>query len=136
MVSLPRYASLRSVSDEQFHLYPAPDSSEVTTMKVAYAARVQRVSEASSIVLIPEAREALITGGEFFMMRLRYAKYPNVWGQFQRDFLSAIDGARAAANRHLAAANMTIFPDFDGQLSYPYGDAGFNPSVAYYKITR
>ena len=132
---VPEFLSILSELDSLIYVAPKIDTASVTSIRVPYFAKIQRISEATSIALSPEAREALITGGEFFAMRYRYAKFPQVWRPFQDDFYRAIAGARAAANRWLAQAFSTAVPEVFGSLSTG-GDsnASLNPPNVFIRV--
>jgi len=124
----PTWASLRSPLDDDIYISPLIDPTNVTTIKMAYIARLQRPSEAtgSTLRLIPEVREALIRGGEAYVMRLRYAKYPNIWTPFWGQFKESILSAQAADRRWLATAHLGATPDMAGNLTSLPGS--FKPS--------
>jgi hypothetical protein len=118
-VGRPAYASLRSPLDDDIYVSPVIGAADLSSIKMSYLARLQRPSEATgaTIKLTPEAREALIRGGEAYLMRLRYAKYPNIWGPFWAQFEKAISTAQAADRRWLAAAHPSAQPEMVGILS-------------------
>lgn len=108
---VPSIASVKSEHDDTASIHPPVDTAQVSTMKVCYYARVQRPSEVEEIYLTPETREALIAGGEFYMMRYRYKHQANVWMPFERLFLHAIDRAKGAAARRQGTYHNFAAPD-------------------------
>ena len=125
MPARPLYLSLRSPLDDEIYVSPTIDPTTLASIKIAYLARIQRPSEAtnSTIKLTPEAREALIRGGEAYAMRTRYAKYAPIWTPFWAQFKEAILTAQAADRRWLAATHPSAVPEMMGQISYlPVGN--------------
>jgi hypothetical protein len=112
--SCPQYLSMQSPLDDGIYFAPAIAAGDVTTIRVPYWARVQRISESSTISLLPETREALISGGTALYMKDRYAKAPNVWRPHMADFEDMTVGAINASTRWLSAVQHSIFPDLDG----------------------
>ena len=114
----PAYASIKNEKEGLIYLVPAIDASEVDTIVFSYFGRVQRPSEEDGdLLLTAETREALIAGGEFFIMRYRYAKFPRIWESFYDDFQRAMDGAIAANNRWIEATHPSAVPELEGVLS-------------------
>lgn len=113
---VPLILSMRNELDTAIHVFPAFDVADIETLRVNYLARIQRPSEVSSLAVTPEAREALISGGQAFMVRYRHLAKPNVWRPMFEDFKDAVMGAKAAANRWLAATHASAVPELDGQI--------------------
>ncbi len=133
----PKYASLRSEKDAvALFIWPKLDVGETGKMIFTYIARVQRPSEVSSLIILQETREALISGGEYFAARWRYLKQPNVWRPLYKEFLDTIDGAKAAANRNLQANHMSIYPEESGSLPFGSGFEVLNPNTVYIRVSR
>jgi hypothetical protein len=127
----PVYLSLRGLEDG-IYLWPYVDTDEVASIRIPYYARVQRPSEASEIALLPETREALIAGGEFLVMKARYAKLPNVWQPYRMDFERAATAALGASKRWLTAAYQAAYPELAGSL--PSIATPMNPGTVYIKV--
>ena len=137
LTGAPAYASIRSEKDTQaLFIWPKLSITDVDHFVLTYIGRVQRPSEVTSLAILPETREALITGGEYFAARWRYLKNPSIWGPMRKEFLDAIDGARAAANRNLHANHMALYPELVGSLPFGSGFDVINPSTTWFKVTR
>ncbi len=97
-----------------------------------YYARVQRISEATTVSLLPEAREALLAGGEFMAMREKFKDKPNIWGMFESDFYRMVSGAKAAARRAEKQSLTFAIPlDVGGRTSRNLGS-----DVVFIKLKR
>jgi hypothetical protein len=130
-VGTPVILSQKGIEDG-LQVFPAIDPAAFTTIKIPYYARIRRPSEASELLMLPETREALIAGGEFMVMRFRYAKFPNIWGSFRDDFERTCEAAIGASKRWLGAAHMAAYPEEAGSL--PSGATPLNPGTVYIRI--
>ena len=117
----PLWVSYLNEFDDRLYLTPGPDA-EVATIRLPYFARIQAPSEVldAQLLLMPEVREALVTGGEFFMIRYRHADAPAIWVPFRNDFETAIRRARGAAARQAGAFSTLCVPDEIGQVLTPF----------------
>lgn len=113
----PEILSQASERDLTIYVAPKIDPAAVYQIRLSYLARVQRPSEATTLYLLPETREALITGGEAFITRSHYLKYPNIWSPMFVDFDRTIRGAIAASLRWTEATRMAAIPDINGSLA-------------------
>ncbi len=131
---IPSFFSMRSELEDEIFIWPYVDTDDVSQIRISYVARIQRPSETSSIVLQPETREALITGGSYFITQYRYLKYPNIWRPMEDEFRKAIAGALSAAKRQLDAEQWTIAPDLDGQIPPTESFGTLNPAPVFIKV--
>lgn len=114
--SIPKYLSMRSDFEGNIFLFPFVDPTLVDRIEIPYIRRIERLSETNEVLATPETREALIVGGEAFVMRHRYARSPNVWMPFWRHFTNAITLAKGAADRYRQVVFTGARPDEDGRI--------------------
>lgn len=125
----PKLASIRSeVEDGNIYFYPYPDPDGVSQIVVPYFSRIARPSETTLLLVTPEIRECLITGGQAMMMQYRHAKLPGVWRSWQNDFERTIEKAKAADARRQQAlyywAQVDVPPIQPYYHSYGYYSEG------------
>jgi hypothetical protein len=109
---VPKRIAFRHQGDAKLFVSPPIDPDSIGSLIVPYMQRCERPSDSEDIVITPETREALITGGEAFATRYRYAKYPNIWRPMMEEFDRCVEGAIIASQRWLNAAQLSIYPDF------------------------
>jgi hypothetical protein len=111
----PQYFSIRDeFQDAKVYCYPFIDSTQVQQIDVVYFKRVPRPSEVETLYISPETRECLIIGGEAFTMRFRYARNPNVWQPFWKQFQDSITLAKGVAHRRMQATRGLVTPMEEG----------------------
>jgi hypothetical protein len=127
---IPQFATIKDFRTG-IYLYPKIDTAKVDTIRVPYIARVMRISEAagSDLLMPAELREALISGGSYFMTQYRYLRQPQVWQPMYTDFMNAARGAAAASQRWLNSTNMTPWVDTEGQFFGRSNTQGNVPSI-------
>jgi len=108
---VPSYFAIKSELDLVAHFYPSLDTSTTTAIEMTYVARVQRPSEASSLSITPETREALISGGMALFAQWRWVNMPQVWQPLLKDFYYNIKLARASTKRALGELHQTATVD-------------------------
>jgi hypothetical protein len=120
----PRYCSILNQFDAKVYVYPL-FSSTVSSFKMPYFARITRPSEetGADLLLTAEAREAMLTGAEAFLMRWRHSAAPAIWKPFMDDFDDRIRIARSASHRQNQLLWSWAKPDEYGQIQTPYLDA-------------
>lgn len=99
---IPQIISFVSEADGLAYYYPYIDSARVSRIVLPYLARVQRISEIaddSELSLSDEMREALIAGGQAFLMQSRYKDKPAIYSPYFAQFESSVRGAKATAQR-------------------------------------
>lgn len=102
----PAYLSIRSEIEELAYLWPFVSTADVDTIVVPYYARIQRLSEITDtqVYLTPEAREALVAGGEAYMLRHVHMHEPQIWQPVWQQFLNTITQAKGASKRRNSAS--------------------------------
>lgn len=103
----PQYLSLRSELEEVAFVFPYIDTSEVDRLVLPYYSRVQRISEETdtSLLMTPEVRETLLTGGEAFILRYEFPENPQVWLSVWNDFQQTVQGSIGVTARRQKAQN-------------------------------
>ena len=114
--AVPAFAAIQNEFDQVAHVYPAIDTDEVDSVTLAYFTRILRPSEAADLYMTPETREALITGGQFFVLQFRYKDKPAIWQPYFKQFEITIQGARGAASRRQNAQHTWARPDESGHV--------------------
>jgi len=95
----PKMLSVRSPEDGTVYVWPPIDGDTVKRIELPYFRRIATFTSQDTLFLTPESREALIAGGEFFLVKQRYRDNPAVVAAFWTDFQTAVSGAKAADAR-------------------------------------
>lgn len=133
--AIPSLLSMRSELEDEIYIWPYIDTAALDTIELFYLGRIQRPSETTTMLLQPETREALITGGQFFLTQYRYLQRPAIWRPMQDDFHLTIAGAKAAADRWTVATQHAIIPDLEGSYEELYSSSGsYTPGQVYIKF--
>jgi hypothetical protein len=111
----PQWISMASELDSNFSIFPYIDTSDVDSIVIPYISRVSRPSAVVEMIITPEAREALIRGGEAFVLRRRYASKPAVWLPFWHHFQEAITQAKGSSWRYRQSVHGGAAPMEVGQ---------------------
>jgi hypothetical protein len=118
--TVPHFIAIRNEMESLIHIWPPADTSKVGKIVVPYFARILRPSEVndSELLASKETIEALITGGEAFMMRYRHKNQPQMWIPFMKDFEKTAMKAKAAAHRNQQVFDTWCEP---GEVGYDHG---------------
>lgn len=124
---IPEFISIRNELEALLHFWPPIDTDSVAEIIVPYYARILRPSEVSDSNLFAsnEVIEALITGGEAFMMRFRHKNQPQQWLPFWNDFKDAITMAKGASHRNQQVQDIWAIP---GETGYDNDGIGTSNS--------
>lgn len=116
----PYFISIPDGSTLEAILYPAVDTSQCPKIVLPYARRIPRPSQSDQLLILPEVREALITGGQALILQYRYPDKPGVWQPMLADFIRQTQLAKASgarlnfAARRRARVDLNGFPDEQG----------------------
>ncbi len=107
---IPELLSIASPEDDEVHLWPPIDGDTVRRIEIPYFRRVAAFGSQDTLFLTPEMREALVAGGEYFVVKRKHRDNPAVVATFWRDFQEALRGARQAAARIDRVTDSGIIP--------------------------
>ena len=122
--STPAWIAIRNEMEEVLHIWPPIDTEVIAQIIVPYFARILRPSEVgdSNLYASQEAIEAMIMGGEAYMMRFRHKNQPQMWLPFWKLFEKTVLLARSAAHRNQQVLDTWAFPGetgYDNQAGNP-----------------
>jgi len=106
----PEMLAIRSPEDGVVYLWPPIDGEKVDRIELPYFRRIATFTSQDTLFLTPESREALISGGEYFMVKRRYRTDTQMIATFFSDFQTALSGAKAADARIHRVLSTAIIP--------------------------
>jgi len=129
---IPEYCSIRSDFDGLLYLYPSINTAKVSKLQFPYIARLQKPSEADTIYMQSETREALISLATALAVQFRYIDKPNIWGPMMAEAMMVARKAKGAARRFESSLHITAYPDETGRLRP--GDTQTSPGSVYLRL--
>jgi hypothetical protein len=111
----PYFISILDGSLLQATVYPAVGAGQVSKLVIPYARRIPRPSQSDQLLILPEVREALITGGQALILQYRYPDKPGVWQPMLADFIRQTQLAKASGARLNFAARPRARVDLMGR---------------------
>ena len=123
----PEILCIRSPEEQTVYLWPPVDGEAITRIELPYYRRIATFTSQDTLFLSPESREALIAGGEYFVMKRRHKTNPAVLAAFFQDFQVALRGAKAADERANRVIGARVIP-----LEVSWGGLGnIQPGTSY-----